>query len=563
MAFDGGFLHKIVLELNKAVESRVDKIYQPSKDELVFLLRKKGFAERMFITARPGSARICFTDEKYENPMSPPMFCMLIRKYLSSAKLISVTQPSLERIVVLTFSSANEMGDIVEIRLITELLGNKTNIILVGSDGKIIDSLRRSDPEKNERMILPGALYQLPERKEKLDPLCISPEKLAEFVGGETAYSEKSLLDSIDGFSPLICREVVSRTEKCGSLVSALRSVTDDLKQNGTPLLLYKDGEPFDFSYTDITHYGNEFEKKIYHDYSSLLNAFYSEKENAARIKHAAGDIIKLVSNLKSRTERKLAIRLCDLKKCENREKLRIYGELLKANLYRIKAGSAFFEAENYYDNMNIVKIPLDPAISPQKNAAKYFKDYKKTYTAEQKLTALTEEDREEIVYFDSVLDSISRSESISDIAEIRDELADAGYIKRSAQKRSRQSAALKFKEYISTEGYKILVGRNNRENDYLTTAIAGKNDLWFHTKNIPGSHVIVFSGGAEVSEDTVVKAAKLAAENSKGAGSSNVPVDYTQIKYVKKPSGAKPGMVIYKTNKTVYVTPDKKEVRE
>lgn len=563
MAFDGGFLHKIVLELNKAVESRVDKIYQPSKDELVFLLRKKGFAERMFITARPGSARICFTDEKYENPMSPPMFCMLIRKYLSSAKLISVTQPSLERIVVLTFSSANEMGDIVEIRLITELLGNKTNIILVGSDGKIIDSLRRSDPEKNERMILPGAFYQLPERKEKLDPLCISPEKLAEFVGGETAYSEKSLLDSIDGFSPLICREVVSRTEKCGSLVSALKSVIDDLKEIGTPLLLCKDGSPFDFSYTDITQYENEFEKKIYPDYSSLLNAFYSERENAARIKHAAGDIIKLVNNLKSRTERKLAIRLCDLKKCENREKLRIYGELLKANLYRIKAGSAFFEAENYYDNMNIVKIPLDPAISPQKNAAKYFKDYKKTYTAEQKLTALTEEDREEIVYFDSVLDSISRSESISDIAEIRDELADAGYIKRSAQKRSRQSAALKFKEYISTEGYKILVGRNNRENDYLTTAIAGKNDLWFHTKNIPGSHVIVFSGGAEVSEDTVVKAAKLAAENSKGAGSSNVPVDYTQIKYVKKPSGAKPGMVIYKTNKTVYVTPDKKEVRE
>ncbi len=563
MAFDGGFLHKIVLELNKAVESRVDKIYQPSKDELVFLLRKKGFAERMFITARPGSARICFTDEKYENPMSPPMFCMLIRKYLSSAKLISVTQPALERIVVLTFSSANEMGDIVEIRLITELLGNKTNIILVGSDGKIIDSLRRSDPEKNERMILPGASYQLPERKEKLDPLCISPEKLSEYAGGETAYSEKSLLDSIDGFSPLICREVVFRAEKCGSLVSALRSVTDDLKQNGTPLLLCKDGAPFDFSYTDITQYGNEFEKKIYPDYSSLLNAFYSERENAARIKHAAGDIIKLVNNLKSRTERKLAIRLCDLKKCENREKLRIYGELLKANLYRIKAGSAFFEAENYYDNMNIVKIPLDPALSPQKNAAKYFKDYKKTYTAEQKLTALTEKDREEIVYFDSVLDSISRSESISDIAEIRDELADAGYIKRPSQKRSKQSVALKFKEYTSTEGYKILVGRNNRENDYLTTVLAGKNDLWFHTKNIPGSHVIVFSGGAEVSEDTVVKAAKLAAENSKGAGSSNVPVDYTQIKYVKKPSGAKPGMVIYKTNKTVYVTPDKKEVKE
>lgn len=560
MAFDGGFLHKIVLELNTAVDSRVDKVYQPSKDELVFLLRKKGFAERLFITARPGSARICFTDEKYENPMSPPMFCMLIRKHLSAAKLISVTQPALERIVVLTFTSANEMGDIAEIKLITELFGNKTNIILVGADGKIIDSLRRSDPEKNERMVLPGAVYQFPERKEKLDPLNVSPEKLAEFVGGENAYSEKSLLDGIDGFSPLICREVAFRAEKCGSLASALKSVTDDLKENGTPLLLYKDGVPFDFSYTDITHYGSEFEKKVYPDCSALLNAFYSERENAARIKHAAADIIKLVNNLKSRTERKLAIRLCDLKKCENRENLRVYGELLKANLYRIKAGSASFEAENYYDNMNIIKIPLDTALSPQKNAAKYFKDYKKTYTAEQKLTALTEKDREEIVYFDSVLDSIGRSESISDIAEIREELMDAGYIKKTNQKRSKQSASMKFKEYVSAEGYKILVGRNNRENDYLTTVLAGKNDLWFHTKNIPGSHVIVFSSGAEISDSTVIKAACLAAQNSKAAGSSNVPVDYTQIKYVKKPSGSKPGMVIYKTNKTVYVTPDKKE---
>ena len=560
MAFDGGFLHKIVLELNKAVDSRVDKVYQPSKDELVFLLRKKGFAQRVLITARPGSARICFTDEKYENPMSPPMFCMLIRKHLSAAKLISVTQPKLERIAVLTFTSANEMGDVVEIKLIAEFLGNKTNIILVGPEGRIIDSLRRSDPEKNERMILPGAIYQFPERNEKLAPLTVDAHTVADCIGAEKDCNERILLDNIDGFSPLICREVIFRAEKLGSLAASLETVINELKENGTPLLLYKDGEPFDFSYADITHYSDEFEKKTFPDYSALLNAFYSERENTARIKHAAADIIKLVNNLKNRTEKKLSLRLCDLKKCENREKLRIYGELLKANLYRIKPGSAYFEAENYYDNMYIVKIPLDQALSPQKNAAKYFKDYKKTYTAEQKLTALTEKDREELVYFDSVLDSILRSESISDIEEIREELADAGYIKKSAQKRSKKSPPMKFKEYTSDEGYKIFVGRNNRENDYLTTELAGKNDLWFHTKNIPGSHVIVFSGGADVSDITIIKAAALAAQNSKAAGSSNVPVDYTQIKYVKKPSGSKPGMVIYKTNKTVYVTPDKKE---
>lgn len=556
MSFDGGFLHRITHELNIADDSHVDKIYQPSKDELVLLLRKKSFAKRLLICVKQGSARIQFTENKYENPATPPMFCMLIRKYLSAARLIKVTQPALERIAELTFSYTNEMGDIAEIRLIAEFIGSKTNILLVGADGKIIDCLRKSDPETADRLLLPGAQYEYPQNQGKLNPLTADAEEICSAAIAHGGDSAKALLESIDGFSPLVCREAVYKSEVTGSLSSALSDILTDLKEGGTPVILMKtDGTPYDFSYTDISQYSNEFSKQSFESYSELLDAFYTARENSERLKRSASDIIKLVTNLRTRTERKLAIRLNDLKKCENRETLRIYGELLKANLYRLKNGAAFAEVENYYDEMKPVRIPLNPALSPQKNADKYFKDYKKSYTAERTLTELTQKDEEELKYFDSVLDSISRCESISEISEIREELSLAGYIKQNGVKK-KKSAVPEFKEYTSEEGYKILVGKNNRQNDYLTTVLAAKNDLWFHVKNFPGSHVIVMCRGAEVSEATVMKAAALAAANSKAAGSSRVPVDYTPVKFVKKPNGAKPGMVIYTTNKTVFVTP-------
>lgn len=557
MAFDGGFLHRITDELNTAADSHVDKIYQPSKDELVFLLRKKGFAKRLLICVKAGAARIQFTENKYENPASPPMFCMLIRKYLSAARLIKITQPALERIAELTFSYSNEMGDISEICLIAEFIGNKTNILLVGADGRIIDCLRKSDPETADRLLLPGAKYEYPANQEKLNPLTSGINQICTAANAHAGDTAKALLLVTDGFSPLVCREVVYKSEITGSLHSALNGIISDLKSGGTPIMLIKsDGTPYDFSYTDISQYGFEFSKKSFNSFSELLDAFYTARESAERIKKAASDIIKLVTNLRARTERKLAIRLHDLKRCENRETLRIYGELLKANLYRLENGATFAEVENYYDEMKPVRIPLNPALSPQKNAAKYFKDYKKTYTAEQTLTALTEKDEEELRYFDSVLDSIARSESLSEISEIREELTLAGYIKQNGTRKRKTPALPQFKEYVSDEGYKILVGKNNRQNDYLTTVLAAKNDLWFHVKNIPGSHVIVMCRGGEVSEATVMRAAALAAANSKASGSSQVPVDYTPVKYVKKPGGAKPGMVIYTTNKTVFVTP-------
>ncbi len=562
MALDGGFLKKIVDELKSAIDCHIDKIYQPSRDELVFLLRKKGFVKRMLITVKNGSARIQFTENRYENPDVPPNFCMLLRKYLSSARLIDVTQSGLERVAELIFSSTNEMGDNIRLRLICELIGNQANAILVRDDGSIIDALRHSDVETAERFILPGALYKYPPSQQKLNTLKIDPYSFANEISDCEGELWKNIINRLDGFSPLICREIEFQVQRGKKLVEALDDVLKHLKTDSSPVatvVFRPDGTPLDFSYIDIEQYGNSYKRKHYSNFCELLDAFYTERDTAAKISSAAHDIIKLLNNLKGRTEKKLALRLNELKQCENRETLRIYGELLKANLYNIQNGSSFVIVQNYYDeNMSDIKIPLNPALSASKNAEKYFKDYKKTYTAEQTLTALTKADREELIYFDSVLDSISRSKTLAEISEIREELADAGYIKKSPIKNRKKQQNISFKEELSVEGYRILIGKNNSQNDILTTRLASKNDLWFHAKNIPGSHVVVFCDGKEVSDETVTKAALLAAKNSKAATSSQVPIDYTLIKNVKKPNGAKPGMVIYTTNKTVFVNPTK-----
>ena len=568
MAFDGGMLYKVKNELLTAVDCHVDKIYQPSRDELIISFRKKGFVKRVFISARPGASRIHFTENKFENPETPPMFCMLVRKHLSSARLVSVEQNGFERVLELVFFATDEMGDRVTLRLVCELIGNQSNIILVGNEGRIIDSVRRSDIESGKRLVQPGARYEYPTSQQKLDP---TRENIANictelFSFGDMPIS-KALLRTVNGFSPLICREIaclasgndvsVSECDK-DSVANALSTVISALSGQGMPVMLTEEnGTPFDYSYVDICQYGDKFAKKQFGTYSDLLDGFYTARDTAARINHSAKDIIRLVENLKTRAEKRLALRLDELQNCQNREEYRIFGELLKANLYAIQQGSRFAEVPNYYDeSLSTVRIPLDPSLSPAANAAKYFKDYKKTYTAEQHLNTLTQNDKNEIVYFDSVLDSISRCTALSDINEIREELADAGYLRSTAKKQKKSNKGAALLEYTSSEGYRIVVGKNNRQNDYITTVLAAKNDLWFHVKNIPGSHVVVMCNGGEVSDGTVAAAAQLAAYHSKASSSSNVPVDYTPVKYVKKPNGSKPGMVIYTTNKTVYVTP-------
>lgn len=568
MAFDGGMVRKITYELNAAVDSRIEKLYQPSGDELVILLRKKGFAARLYICVRSGGARIHFTDERPENPETPPMFCMLLRKHFTSAKLIDVTQKGFERIVILSFEAVNEMGDRVNLKIICELIGNQSNVILLNEEGRIIDALKRSDIQ-SKRLILPGAVYEYPEPQQKLDVTYESAEIIAERImgcGEEPLW--RGILNVMDGVSPLIAREMAYRmggedllcqNAKKGKLVSQICYIKDEILSGGTPVMLKSaDNTPADFSYIPIGQYGALYESAEFSSFCELLDNFYRTREIAARMKRMSSDIAKLVSNLINRAKKRKETRKMELSACADREKLRIYGELIKANIYAIKPGSKEARVQNFYDeNLKEISIPLDPAISASKNADRYFKEYKKSYTAEQTLTALIEKDTEEIEYLETVSESLDRCTSSSDIAEIREELTIGGYIKGNNGGKSKKNKAVAFKEYTSPDGYKILVGKNNTQNDYITTRLCSKGDLWFHTKGIHGSHVAVMCDGGEVSEETILFAARLAAKNSKAANSSNVPVDYTPIKYVKKPAGAKPGMVIYTTNKTVFVTPE------
>lgn len=565
MAFDGAFLHTVITELSAAVLSRVEKIYQPSKDELVIHLKKKDFSRKLHISARNGAARIGFTNAQFENPPSPPMFCMLARKMFSSSRLISVEQRELERVAELKFEAVNEMGDIVNPKIICEFIGGANNIILCDGEGKICDAVNRSDITAG-RLIMPGAKYACPESRGKLNILTSGAQEVITQLKERGGEVSKALLDTLEGFSPLVCRELVFSALKetqadinsidLNRLEKPLCECIAALNGNARYTALYENSVPKEFSFIDINQYECAYEKKYFSSAVELLEAFYSERDNAARIKKQSGDVLKTVNNLLSRARRRKLLREKDLKATENRESLRIYGELIKANIHLIKSGDTSVKAQNFYDeNLSEISIELDPALSPAANAAKYFKNYKKSCAAHSSLGSLIESDEREIDYLDSVLESIERAKTVSDISEIRQELVSAGYLK---EKRSvkKMNSALQIEQHTSLEGYKILVGHNNIQNDYITTRLAEKNDMWFHTKNIHGSHVVVKNGGGELSEETVLFAAGLAAKNSRAKDSSNVPVDYTPVKYVKKPAGAKAGMVVYTTNKTVFVTP-------
>lgn len=547
MALDGVFIKKLTAELNSAVNSHIDKIHQPSSDELVLVLRKPAFNKRLLISARPGLQRVHFTEMRLDNPPTPPMFCMLLRKYVGSGRILKITQPDFERLVEIEFSSLNEMGDVITPRLIIELISASPNVILVNENGKIIDALKRSSIENGGRLIQPGATYEYPEKQNKLLPENANIKNILSLT--DNAKNERALLSTVAGFSPLICREIADG-------YTSLQEVIDVIENDTAPYIIKdKFGEPLDFSFMEIKQYsGYTTEKQS--SFSDTLEQFFSEKAEKSFLRQKSSDIEKLLNNLSARIKKRMNLRKMDLERCKDRELLRVFGELLKANLYAVKSGAESVTVQNFYDeNLSEIKIPLNPALSPQANAAKYFKDYKKSHTAEQTLSTLIESDEKELAYIESVRFALSNASAATDIEEIREELTLSGYIRKAKNSKPKR-ADNKFKEAISPSGYKILIGKNNRQNDLLTCSIATKGDMWFHTKNIPGSHVIVFCEGAELGDDDIIFAAKLAAENSKAAGSAQVPVDYTRVKFVKKPNGAKPGMVIYTTNNTVYVTP-------
>lgn len=572
MALDGIFLAKLRQELySNAVGTRVDKVQQPTKDEIVLHLRSKKGSYMMLFCVRADSPRVHFTSHKIDSPPVPPMFCMLLRKHLCSAMLTDIRQQELDRVLFFDFDATNEIGDKVKLTLCVEIMGKCSNLILVDQNAKIIDCIKRVDiTTSSVRQLLPGLIYQLPPKQEKLN---LEQTKVSDIVAAVKTYSGKKLSDSlmltIQGISPIVAREISYRV--CDDLqVSLLTSYEYDLltkcleeiKTNlyniGTAyMLIQSDLRPKDFSFMQIMQYDNALSVKEYQCLSSLLDDFYYERDRINRINHRAHELIKKLNNLIERKSRKINIQKEELKKCGEKETLRLYGELIMTNVHSLKKGSLFYDVPNYYDNMNVVKIPCNPALTPTENSNKYYKEYKKAKTAEIMLEKQIEETASEIAYIESVLDEITRADTDAEISAVREELCDAGYLKTKSLKKQKKQKELPAIEYCSQDGYRILVGRNNIQNDKLSLKTADKNDMWLHTQGFPGSHVIIVSKGGEVSDLAIEQAAVIAVKHSKASASSLVPVDYTKVKNLKKPIGAKPGKVIYHQYYTIITNPD------
>ncbi len=578
MPLDGFTLHFLTEELCRdIVGCRVEKVHQPSKDELVLHLRDRNGAKKLFLSASANSPRIHLTDRAPENPSVPPMFCMLMRKHLSSAQITAVRQNGLDRVVAVDFSATNELGDKVGLTLYVEIMAKHSNIILVTEQGRIIDAVKRIDcTQSSVRQILPGGEYHDPPTQNKLSLLECSTQDTVDAVFSQSSKMLSSaLLGAVEGASPLVCREIAETSggdvqTACADVMQKMRvaDALDKIKQSleansGKPTVLKDEsGKPFDFSFFDIRQYGSVYTTAYFDSFSELLDEFYSERDRIDRTRQRSADLQKLLSSLTSRISRRLNNQRAELSACDDKEELRINAELITAYQYTLEKGAAFYEVADYYNENKPRRIPADPALTPSANAQRYYKEYRKAKTAEQMLATLIEQGEAELQYIDSVSDSLSRAAGFGEINEIRSELAASGYLKRKSNgnKKGLQKPSAPM-EYRSSDGLKMLVGRNNVQNDKLSLKTAAKGDMWLHTQKIPGSHVIICAEGGEIPETTLLEAARLAAYHSRARESANVPVDYTLAKNLKKPVGAKPGKVIYHVYNTLYVTPDKDEV--
>ncbi len=573
MPLDAICLQGVVGELAPQLTgSRIEKIQQPARDQIILLLRG---SRRLFLNAGANQPRIHLTEQLRDNPSQPPMFCMLLRKHLSGGIIESVRQEPLERVVTLTVLASDEMGERSRFTLVWEGMPRRANLILCDRDGRIIDCLRRVDLEaEQDRQVLPGLFYRLPTRQDKRSPLSVTEEEFAALLGraAPDAPLDGWLLDTFTAISPLVARELTVRA--CGSTdapVSQGRALWDvfsrwqqSVNENTfTPTLIKRNGSLTDFTYGPVTQYGTYAETEIYDSFSHLLDDFYDKREQAERVKQKGRDLLKTATTARDRVRRKLAAQEKELAACLDRDHLRICGELITANLYRMERGQSRLTAQNYYDeNCADMDIPLDVRLSPQENAARYFKQYSKAKTAEKYLTAQLQKGREELQYLESVLQELSQAESEQDFNDIRTELTDGGYIRQRGKKQPGFQRASRPREFRTSAGLRVLVGRNNRQNDRLTTRDADKRDIWLHTQKIHGSHVILCTGGEEPDAQSLLEAASLAAYFSQAQDGTKVPVDYTPVKFVKKPAGARPGMVVYTTCQTLLADPDESLVK-
>lgn len=595
MALDGALLRLIKEELTPLIGAHVDKIHQPAKDTVIMAMRTREGGKRLLLNAAANSARIHMTEAEMENPQSPPMFCMLLRKHIGGGKLMGLRQDGLERILYLDFLAMNEMGDMVEVTLACEIMGRCSNIILISKEGRVIDSIKRVDEEMSrERMVLPGMTYSLPPRSRRCSVAEDSGEEIRRVIAEGKSNCEsqqrdmavhKFLIGAFEGISPIIAREAACYADKGADktmvqlsandvdrlvfFMNGLKEILNGEKAPAFTLVLDKDGIAKDFTFVEPWQYDSLMVKKPLNSASELLDTFFSKRDADNRMHQRAEDLFKLLVNATDRISRKLALQKEELEACKDRDEKRILGDLISANLYKLKGdkGSDRLVAERYDlpfegDSPVTVTIPLDPRLTPSQNAQRYYSEYRKAQKAEEMLTSLIVKGKEELIYLDSVFDALTRSTCDQDVIELKLELASEGYLKaaklKHKQGKIRQQQPLKYR---SSDGFLILVGRNNVQNDKLTLKTAEKTDLWLHTQNITGSHVIVEANGKPLPNRTIEEAAVIAAYNSKARNSSKVPVDYTLARYVKKPAGSKPGMVIFTNNQTAVVDPDEELV--
>lgn len=571
MAIDAICLQAVVEELRPQLAGlRVDKVQQPARDQVVLLFRGK----RLLLNAGAGAPRLQLTEILRDNPAEPPMFCMLLRKHLSGARVAELTQPPLERLVRIEFDASDELGRAGRRTLVLEAMGRRSNLILLDEEGRIIDSLRRVDADMSaQRQVLPGLFYQPPASTGRLPFLEETEEGFAARFAA--APAEKTLdgflLDQYFGLSPLMARELAFRAagdtdtrvfqlRGPGPLWRALEDFSNRVRENRfTPVCLLRDGKPLDFACVPVGQYGGAAECVTYPSFSALLDAFYEARERQERARQRGADLLRAATTARDRLRRKLALQEKEYAETQNRDQLRIQGDLITANLYRMERGQSRLECENYYENNAPVTVPLDPLLTPQQNAAKYYKRYTKAKTAERYLREQMDLAKRDLHYLESVLAEIQQAETEADYLDIRAELREAGFLKKQGKKdKSRPAAPWEFR---TASGLRVLVGRNNRQNDKLTLKDADRRDLWLHTQKIHGSHVILRCAGRAPSEEDIAQAAMLAAWFSQARESGNVPVDYTEVRNVKKPAGGRPGMVIYTTYHTINVTPEEAAV--
>ncbi|EPD60004.1 hypothetical protein HMPREF1215_00341 [Coprococcus sp. HPP0074] len=576
MAFDGITIANIVHELNRnLLDGRINKIAQPETDELLLTIKTPGGQRRLSISASASLPLIYLTEGNKPSPMTAPNFCMLLRKHINNGRITKIWQPKLERIIHFEIEHLDELGDLCKKELIVEIMGKHSNIIFCNEDGTIIDSIKHvSSQMSSVREVLPGRTYFIPDTMEKSDPLSVSFAEFQRVLTEKPMPLSKAVYTSFTGISPVVAEEICYLSGIDSSLTP--RELSEDLLTHlyrqftlyfeevsaghFSPAIYYHGAEPKEFSALPLTHF-SQYIRKEYDSISRLLEDYYAEKNTLTRIRQKSVDLRRVVQTALERNRKKYDLQAKQLRDTENREKFKVYGELIHTYGYNLEPGAKKLEALNYYTN-EMITIPLDSTKTPQENALKYFEKYNKQKRTFEALTSLIEETRDDISYLESVSNALDIALSEDDLTQIKEELIESGYIRRKFTKKKVKITSKPF-HYLSSDGYHIYVGKNNLQNEELTFHLASGNDWWFHAKGIPGSHVIVKTNGEELPDRTFEEAGKLAAYYSKNRGSEKIEIDYIEKKHVKKPKGGKPGFVVYYTNYSLMIDSDISQIKQ